>query len=99
MASKSLYTPTDNVNGDQLSSTAKDCPEFYVVPLEGEEASIKLTYKLAGSSATLVYTTPDRALGDWAEGKHYIYNISVGATEIQLNPEVVSWGTPEEESL
>ena len=99
LASKALYTPTDNVNGDVLSSTAKECPEFYVVPLEGTAASIKLTYKMAGSSATLEYTTPAGALGEWAEGKHYIYNISVGATEIQLNPIVASWGTPEEETL
>ena len=94
LASKSLYTPADDDEGDQLSSTAKECPEFYVVPLAGTDASIKLTYKMAGSDTVLEYTTPAGALGEWAEGKHYIYNISVGATEIQLNPTVASWGTP-----
>ena len=100
LASKALYTPADDVNGDALSpSAAKECPEFYVVPLDADDASIKLTYKMAGSDATLEYTTSSGDLGEWVEGKHYIYNISVGATEIQLNPEVATWGIPEEKTL
>lgn len=99
LASKALYDPTDDVDGDALSPTAKECPAFFVVPLAGTEASIKLTYKMAGSDTPLEYTTPDGALGEWAEGKHYIYNISVGANEIQLNPSVADWGTPVQKPL
>ena len=99
LASKALYTPTDDVDGDALSSTAKECTAFFVVPLAGTEASIKLTYKMAGSATVLEYETPSGALGEWAEGKHYIYNISVGANEIQLNPSVADWGTPEVNTL
>ena len=84
-AAVSLYTPTDNVNGDALDAVAKPCTDYIVVPVTTNDATIKLSYKMGSDAAVLTYETA-AALGEWEPGMKYVYNISVGATEIKLNP-------------
>ncbi len=86
-ATVSLYTPTDNVNGDALDAVAKPCTDYIVVPVATNGATIKLTYKMGSDAAELTYETA-AALGEWKPGMKYVYNISVGATEIKLTPVV-----------
>lgn len=91
-ATVSLYTPTDNVNGDALDVVAKPCTDYIVVPVTTNNATIKLSYKMGSDAAVLTYETA-AALGEWEPGMKYVYNISVGATEIKLNPVApAQWG-------
>ena len=91
-AAVSLYTPTDNVNGDALSSTPKECTDYIVVPVATNEATIRLSYKMGSDAALLTYETA-AALGEWEPGMKYVYNISVGASEIKLTPVApAQWG-------
>ena len=91
----SLYTPTDNADGDDLSPTAKNVSHLVVPTTRLTNEAIKLTYRMDGSSVDLVYTTaitPANILGTaWEHGKKYIYNINIGVKEIQFNPVVLEW--------
>lgn len=57
-----------------------------VVPVTSQASTIVFNYTLNGSPAS--YTIDAATLGNWASGKRYTYSISIGATEIKVNPTV-----------
>lgn len=83
-------------NGTVSLTTTPQPYSCLVVPTTtlGTEA-IEITYKLAGSNATLTYTVTQSQMGTttWQNGKKYIYNITIGASEIKIVPEVTPWDT------
>ncbi len=91
---------TDNMvllNNGNVSLTTTPQPYYcLVVPTTtlGTEA-IEIRYKLAGSNATLTYTVTQSQMvtTTWQNGKKYIYNITIGASEIKIAPEVTPWDT------
>ena len=94
--SGNLYTVANSTpaNGDALNSTAKTCRSFYVVPLYSEKAQIKLTYRMNGYANDLTYSTDLETLTYDAVGKKYVYNFTIGASEIKLAPVVEQeWNT------
>ena len=88
-----LYEPDNSETGDKLSADEK-CT-CLVIPTETLNAeAIRLTYKLEGSSSVLTYTTDGTTYdltGAWAYGKKYVYNITIGTSEIKFNPTVTDW--------
>lgn len=88
----SLYTPTDDENGDVLS-TPKTVKHLVIPtnPLSTEQ--IKLTYRLTGSNVDLTHTIITGELGtaQFEIGKKYIYNIEITPAEIMFNPSVRDW--------
>ena len=95
------WTQTDNGSDMQLlalnssvalttSPTEYVCLVIPTTALDTEE--IHFTYKLAGSNVDLPYTITNTQLGNtWTYGKRYIYNVSIGAAEIMIDPTVTAW--------
>ena len=69
-----------------LVATVKPMRELLVVPVESNTATISFDYELAGSPAS--YVVPAGTVGDWEEGKQYIYTVNVGADETEIVPTV-----------
>lgn len=60
-----------------------------VVPVTSQASTIVFNYTLNGSPAS--YTIDAATLGNWVSGKKYTYSISIGATEIKVNPNVSNY--------
>ena len=60
-----------------------------VVPVTSQASTIVFNYTLNGSPAS--YTIDAATLGAWDPGKKYTYTISIGATEIKVNPTVLGY--------
>ncbi len=92
-----LEVTTQTVNGKTVNVLEKLSTEPLLIPqVMNGDLYIKYTvfasntesfteeYKLSLKSTT---TTPNK----WEPGKHYIYNVTIGTTEILIDPSVVDW--------
>lgn len=69
----------------------------YKLVVPSPQTSIEIKYKMDGIEPTLTATIDLSGQGNWATGKHYIYNITLTADEILFAPEVEEW-TPSTET-
>ena len=97
---KANETYFENTTGVALSTTAtkheNSANNFIVLPQIPVDLNVKYTYTSdADNNLTLTETKPVslKFNGDteWAAGVHYIYNVTITATEILIDPVVVDW--------
>ena len=97
---KANETYFENAAGVALSTTAtkhENTPNnFIVLPQTPVDLNVTYTYTSdAANNLTLTETKPVslKFSGDtaWAAGVHYIYNVTITATEILIDPVVVDW--------
>lgn len=103
--SKGDETYYKNDSGVELTTTATKYEDvsnnFIVLPQTPVDLNVTYTYvsqdNTDGADLTLTETAPvSLALADntdWQAGVHYIYNVTITATEILIDPVVVDWTT------
>ena len=78
---------------------------FLAVPATLTNQELTFEYTLSGSpKQSHTITTAELTTAKWVEGKRYVYNIAIGAAEIQFNPTVEAWdenvdADPEDDSF
>lgn len=84
------WTPTSTAASVSLLTgsvgTAGSTVDILVIP--AEQTTFAMNYDL-GSNTNLTWNKDLE--GSWVAGYKYIYNISVGASEIKITPEVAAW--------
>lgn len=85
------WTPTSATASVSLLTgsvgTAGSTVDILVIPA-AEQTTFAMNYDL-GSNTNLTWNKDLE--GSWVAGYKYIYNISVGASEIKITPEVAAW--------
>lgn len=91
------YIVYDNASGTPLTTagvTPKDEGKDAVVIPQGQK-SIYFKYSFTSQAGQTIEEEKTIELtGDWVSGTHYIYTITIGATEIKIAPSATSWGDP-----
>ena len=85
--------PVELLASANLELTSDAEYPFLAVPATlTADHELTFEYTLSGSpKQSHTITKTQLSTAEWVEGKRYVYNITIGATEIQFNPRVEAW--------
>lgn len=84
--------PVELLASANLELTSDAEYPFLAVPATLTNQALTFEYTLSGSpKQSHTITTAELTTAKWVEGKRYVYNITIGATEIKFKPTVEAW--------